>query len=88
MKRIKMLLYGEPGVGKSVFAVHAPKPFFICTDGNYEWLDEFGAKDEAHINVSSWSDMKNAMLDAEKNDYETIVVDLVEDGFKWCEQEY
>ena len=40
MKRIKMLLYGEPGVGKSVFALKAPKPFFVCTDGNYEWLDE------------------------------------------------
>ena len=37
-KRVKMVLYGEPGVGKSVFAAKAPKPFFICTDGNYAWL--------------------------------------------------
>lgn len=87
MKRIRMLLYGEPGVGKSVFASKAPKPFFICTDGNYEWLDEFGADPNAHINVTSWSQMKDA-LDSNFDGYETVVVDLLEDGFKWCEQEY
>lgn len=87
MKRIKMLLYGEPGVGKSVFALKAPKPFFVCTDGNYEWLDEFGADPNAHKNVSSWADMKD-ILESDFDGYETVVVDLLEDGFKWCEQEY
>lgn len=87
MKRIKMLLYGEPGVGKSVFALKAPKPFFVCTDGNYEWLDEFGADPNAHKNVSSWADMKE-VLESDFDGYETVVVDLLEDGFKWCEQEY
>ena len=56
MKRIKMVLYGEPGVGKSVFASKAPKPFFITTDGNYEWLEDFGAKEEDHVQVSSWAE--------------------------------
>lgn len=87
MKRIKMLLYGEPGVGKSVFALKAPKPFFVCTDGNYEWLDEFGADPNAYKNVSSWADMKD-VLESDFDGYETVVVDLLEDGFKWCEQEY
>lgn len=87
MKRIKMLLYGEPGVGKSVFALKAPKPFFVCTDGNYEWLDEFGADPNAHKNVSSWADMKD-VLESDFDGYETVVIDLLEDGFKWCEQEY
>lgn len=89
MKRIKMVLYAEPGVGKSVFACHAPKPFFICTDGNYEWLIDFGAKEEDHINVSSWSEIKNLIAHPEKFDgYETIVLDLTEDAFKWCESEF
>ena len=91
MKRIKMVLYGEPGVGKSVFASKSPKPFFICTDGNYEWLEEFGAKPEDHVNVTSWSEAKAIFekINTEEFDkYETIVVDLTEDLFKWCEQEY
>ena len=91
MKRIKMVLYGEPGVGKSVFASKSPKPFFICTDGNYEWLEEFGAKPEDHVNVTSWSEAKaifEKISTSAFNKYETIVVDLTEDLFKWCEQEY
>lgn len=88
-KRIKMVLYGEPGVGKSVFASHAPKPFFICTDGNYEWLEDFGADPNAHYNASSWSEIKKII---EKPDmlenYETVVLDLTEDAFKWCESEF
>lgn len=89
MKRIKMVLYAEPGVGKSVFACHAPKPFFICTDGNYEWLIDFGAKEEDHINVNSWSAIKDIINHPEKFDgYETVVLDLAEDSFKWCESEF
>lgn len=89
MKRIKMVLYAEPGVGKSVFASKAPNPFFICTDGNYEWLEDFGAKPEAHVNVSSWSEIKTIIDKGTAfNDYETVVLDLTEDAFKWCEQEY
>lgn len=89
MKRIKMVLYAEPGVGKSVFASKAPNPFFICTDGNYEWLEDFGAKPEAHINVSSWNEIKTLIDKGTAfNDYETVVLDLTEDAFKWCEQEF
>lgn len=87
MKRIKMILYGEPGTGKSVFASKFPKPFFITTDGNYEWLEEFGADMDAHIQVNSWSEAKKAFT-MDFDNYETIVVDLTEDLFKWCEYEY
>ena len=86
-KKIKMVIYGEPGVGKSVFASKAPKPFFITTDGNYEWLTDFGADPDAHIQVSSWAEAKNA-FSMNFDNYETIVVDLLEDLFKWCEFEY
>ena len=87
MKRIKMILYAEPGVGKSVFASKFPKPFFICSDDNYEWLLDFGAKEEAHVKVTSWTDAKKVFKD-EFNGYETIVVDLTEDLFMWCELEW
>lgn len=87
MKHIKMLLYGEPGVGKSVFASHAPKPFFIATDGNYEWLTDFGADPDACAQVSTWGEAKKA-FDNDFEKYDTVVVDLLEDLFKWCETEF
>lgn len=87
MKRIKMLLYGDPGTGKSVFALKSPKPFFITTDGNYEWLEDFGADPNAHKQVSTWEEAKQVMA-GNFDGYETIVVDLLEDLFKWCEYEF
>lgn len=88
MKHIKMVLYGEPGVGKSVFASKAPKPFFITTDGNYEFLEEFGANPEDHIQVNSWNEFKKVISKLDLTNYETVVIDLTEDLFKWCEYEF
>ena len=60
-KNIKMIVYGEPGVGKSTFAAGAPRPFFITTDGNYEYLEDFcGMKPEDHQQCFSWAEMKKA----------------------------
>lgn len=87
MKRIKMALYAEPGVGKSVFASKFPQPFFITTDGNYEWLVDFGADPEAHQEVHSWSEAKKVFKMGFEG-YETIVLDLTEDLFMWCENEW
>lgn len=48
---------------------------------------DFGAKEEAHVKVTSWTDAKKVFKD-EYNEYETIVVDLTEDLFMWCELEW
>lgn len=87
-KKIKMLLYGEPGVGKSVFASQFPNPFFLTTDGNYEWLEDFGAKPEAHYRIDSWADFVDYINNNDFDGYDTIVVDLLEDLFKWNEYEF
>lgn len=87
-KRIKMFLYAEPGVGKSVFASQFPRPFFITTDGNYEWLEDFGAKPEDHYAVESYTDYLDFMSKNNLDGYDTIVIDLIEDLFKWSEIEF
>ena len=91
-KKIKLGLYAEPGTGKSVFAFGAPNTFFVCSDGNYEWLEDWGAKEEDHKQVYSWDETKklfNEMINTHKYDkYDTIVIDLLEDLFKWCEKEW
>ena len=88
IKKIKMLLYGAPGVGKSVFASKFPKPFFITTDGNYEWLEDFGAKEEDHQQVNSWTEFLKFIHNNKFDGYDTIVIGLIEDLFKWCESEF
>lgn len=87
-KNIKMIVYGEPGVGKSTFAAGAPRPFFITTDGNYEYLEDFcGMKPEDHQQCFSWSEMKKAFA-RDFTNYETIVVDLLEDSYLWADNEF
>jgi hypothetical protein len=85
---IKMLVYGDPGTGKSVFASKFPKPFFICSDGNYEWLEDFGANPDAHADISSYAEFEKLALTSNFDGYETIVVDLIEDVYKWNESEF
>lgn len=87
-KNIKMVLYGEPGVGKSTFAAGAPRPFFIMTDGNYEYLEDFcGMRPEDHQQCFSWAEMKKAFA-RDFTNYDTIVVDLLEDSYLWADNEF
>lgn len=88
-KTIKAIFYGEPGVGKSVFAYAngINKPFFITTDDNYAYLEDWGAKEEDHIKVESWADAKEEFKKS-FDGYDTIVIDLIEDLYLWCEEEY
>ena len=87
-KNIKMIVYGEPGVGKSTFAAGAPRPFFITTDGNYEYLEDFcGMRPEDHQQCFSWAEMKKAFA-RDFTNYDTIVVDLLEDSYLWADNEF
>lgn len=88
MPHYKLGIYGEPATGKSVFALHFPKPFFITTDSNYEFLYEFGAKEEDHKQVTSWAEFKKFIATFDFSKYETIVLDVIEDLYLWAESEY
>lgn len=88
-KTIKAVFYGEPGVGKSVFAFAGGinKPFFITTDDNYAYLEDWGAKEEDHVKVDSWKQAKEEFKKS-FDGYDTIVVDLIEDLYLWAEDEF
>lgn len=88
MAHYKLGIYGEPATGKSVFALHWPKPFFITTDDNYEFLYDFGAKAEDHVQVHSWAEFKKLIKEFDFSKYETIVIDVLEDLYLWAESEY
>ena len=89
----KIWIYGQPYSGKTTFADQAPTPLNLNTDGNvkYVTMPRLAIKDEVTTEGRitkrkfAWEILKEAILDLEKgSDFETIVVDLLEDTYEHC----
>jgi phage nucleotide-binding protein len=82
-------IYGAPFSGKTTFADNAPTPLNLNTDGNIKnvTMPALPIKDtfEGRIKKFGWEIFKEAIDDLEKgSDFETIVVDLIEDTYEMC----
>ena len=89
----KIWIYGQPYSGKTTFADQAPTPLNLNTDGNvkYVTMPRLPIKDEVTVEGRitkrkfAWEIFKEAITDLEKgSDFETIVVDLLEDTYEAC----
>ena len=89
----KIWIYGQPYSGKTTFADQAPTPLNLNTDGNvkYVTMPRLAIKDEVTTEGRitkrkfAWEIFKEAISDLEKgSDFETIVVDLLEDTYESC----
>lgn len=89
----KIWIYGAAYSGKTTFADTAPTPLNLNTDGNvkYVTMPRLAIKDEVKLNgriverTYAWDVFKSAIDDLEKgSDFETIVVDLLEDTYQHC----
>lgn len=87
--RKKVWIYGACFSGKTTLADQFPNPVMLNTDGN---LNSFTApyveiKEtlEGRIKISAWDNFKATIDELQKgSDFETIVVDLVEDTYEHC----
>lgn len=89
----KIWIYGQPYSGKTTFADEAPTPLNLNTDGNvkYVTMPRLAIKDEVTVEGRitkrkfAWEIFKEAISDLEKgSDFETVVVDLLEDTYEAC----
>lgn len=90
----KIWLYGAPFSGKTYLANKFPNVLMLNTDGNIKYVDApfIPIKDIVTISgrvtnrIQAWEVFKDtiAELEKEQNDYETIVVDLLEDTYEHC----
>ena len=83
MPALRVLVYGEPGVGKTQLALSFPKPLVVNTDGGLEGgaIEQLRARggDGEEWLPEKWKDL-NALYfwlkqQVEKRGYETIVID-------------
>lgn len=92
-KRV-MWLYGAPFSGKTTFADSAPNPLMLNTDGNAVYVtapyvsiqDEITVNGRLTLRKLAWEVFKDYVEELEKggNDYQTIVVDLINDTYEMC----
>lgn len=89
----KLWIYGQPFSGKTTFADQSPTPLNLNTDGNvkYVTMPRLSIKDEVTVEGRltkrkfAWATFKEAISELEKgSDFETIVVDLLEDTYEYC----
>lgn len=71
---IKMLVYGQPGIGKSSLALSAPDPVLFDFDGGVHRVN--GAFQCPTLQVKSWDEVLMA-LDEDLSEFKTIVIDTV-----------
>lgn len=73
--QIKMLVYGDSGVGKTVFASTAPSPLFLDADKGMMSVQNVVDR----IPIDNWSDLQEAwtFIASGEHEYKTIVVDAL-----------
>jgi phage nucleotide-binding protein len=89
----KLWVYGAPFSGKTTFAVKSPKHLVLNTDGNAQYTtdsyklitDEVTVTGRITKRKLAWEVLKEQIEKLEaKSDYETIIVDLVDDTYELC----
>ena len=90
----KIWVYGAPFSGKTTLACGSPKHFVLSTDGNAEYVtdswkliaDEVKVEGRMTKRTFAWDVLKQEIekLERKDNDYQTIILDLVEDTYEMC----
>jgi hypothetical protein len=90
--RRKLMIYGRPTSGKTVFLDKAPDPLNLNTDGNIQFvtMQYIPIKDtyEGRQKILAWDVFKKVMDELERtagqNGFKTLIIDLTEDLYESC----
>lgn len=89
----KLWVFGAPFSGKTTFACGAPKHYVLSTDGNAQYVtdsyklitDEVKKNGRMIQRTYAWDILKQEIEKLEAGtEYETIIVDLLEDTYEMC----
>lgn len=73
---IKMMIYGQAGMGKSTLALSTPKPLLLDFDNGVKRINMSHLEGIDTVQVSSWQDVKD-VLQENLSAYQTIVIDTI-----------
>lgn len=70
---IKALIYGQPGLGKTTFALSSPKPILLDFDNGVHRVNPEHQTDT--LQIQSWQEVIDELNEGTFNAYQTIVID-------------
>lgn len=70
---LKSLIYGQPGLGKTTFALSAPNPVLLDFDNGVHRVNPAHQKDT--LQITSWQDCLDELAAGTFAPYQTIVID-------------
>lgn len=73
---IKMMWYGQAGMGKTTIALSAPYPLLLDFDNGVKRVNRSHLDGVDTVQISSWSDIQQ-VLQEDLSAYQTIVVDTI-----------
>ena len=71
---VKMMIYGQSGMGKTTLALSAPSPLLLDFDGGVKRVNLAHVKDVGTVQVATWADVQQ-VLQEDLSDFDSIVVD-------------
>jgi len=87
----RVVFHGQGGIGKTCFAGHAPKPFFLLSPGEtglHTLIDSGILSDTPNLEVPSWSGLLDVIeeLIATEVPHKTLVIDTIDGMEKLANQ--
>lgn len=73
---VKMMIYGQAGMGKSTIALSTPKPLLLDFDNGVRRINMAHLEHIDTVQIASWSDVQQ-VLQEDLSTYQTIVVDTI-----------
>lgn len=73
---VKMMIYGQAGMGKTTLALSAPNPLLLDFDNGVKRVNMSHLDGVDIVQVTSWADLK-ALMSEDLTPYKTIVVDTI-----------
>lgn len=74
-KNISMMIYGQPGMGKTTLSISAPSPVLFDFDNGINRINAAHQVDT--LQVTKWEEIMEAMVEVAQGGYKTIVIDTL-----------
>ena len=70
---LSMLIYGQPGMGKTTLALSSPHPLLLDFDGGVHRVNAAHRVDT--VQITRWEEVNEVLSSPEVAEYKTIVID-------------